>query len=90
VLTWWRACACICGQVSNADDMYISGRILGGGSSINGQQVVRPSVGLLERLYVASGKDPNWAPDCLVKIMQVCGPSLSGSSRGDACRLAGL
>ena len=46
---------------------------MGGSSSINGEQWVRPSKQWLEKLFLASGKDPDWRPSQVLSLLQVSG-----------------
>ena len=50
-------------------EQYMGGRLLGGSSSINGEQVVWPTTAKLAAWQAAAGGDPDWAPDaCLARL----------------------
>jgi choline dehydrogenase-like flavoprotein len=44
---------------------------MGGSSSINGQQWVRPSKQFLQQLFLASGEDADWRPSHVYDMLKV-------------------
>jgi choline dehydrogenase len=46
---------------------YTNGRLLGGGSSVNGEQYVRGSKNVFKKWYEIT-KDPDWSPDAIFSI----------------------
>lgn len=65
---------------------YTNGRLLGGGSSINGMQYVWPSPNVLHKWYEASGNDPDWSPSSIhaafKAIESLNGPTSAPNIRG--------
>lgn len=50
---------------TEGENQYTNGRIEGGGSSINGEQLVWPSPAVINEWYKGSGYDPDWAPSAV-------------------------
>ncbi len=67
-------------------EQYMGGRLLGGSSSINGEQVVWPTRKMLAAWQLEAGGDPDWAPDaCYARLRAL--ETFTGSSpvpRGEA------
>jgi len=59
-------------NVTSGDDQYTNGRLLGGGSSINGQQFVKPSRGSIQQIYDLT-MDPDWSPEAVYATYRVSG-----------------
>ena len=51
-------------------EQYMGGRLLGGSSSVNGEQAVWPTRRLLEATEAAVGGDPAWAPDAVFALLR--------------------
>lgn len=50
---------------------YTSGRLMGGGTSINGEQYVWPTRRLLDSIQAMAGGDPDWSADNVFEILKV-------------------
>lgn len=57
--------------ITSGDPQYTSGRLMGGGSSINGEQFVRPSTELLDQVQAAAGGDPDWSSRAILQTLKV-------------------
>ena len=51
-------------------EQYMGGRLLGGSSSINGEQAVWPTARLLRAVSAAAGGDPAWGPDAVFALLR--------------------
>ena len=50
---------------------YTSGRLMGGGTSINGEQYVWPTRKLLDAIQIEAQGDPDWSADNVYQILKV-------------------
>lgn len=57
--------------ITSGDPQYTSGRLMGGGSSINGEQFVRPTSELLDELQAAAGGDSDWSARAIYQTLKV-------------------
>lgn len=58
---------------------------MGGSSSINGQQWVRPSKQFLQQLFLASGEDADWRPSHVYDMLKVTNdPEVEGRAAAQA------
>ena len=58
------------------EEQYTSGRLLGGGTAINGEQYVWPTRQLLQSIQNTAGGDPDWSPDQVYSILKVRRPCI--------------